>query len=48
MAGEAQGSEESIKAYLKEIDKGPSAAHVVKVEKEEMEVQEGEKGFSVQ
>lgn len=47
MAGEAQGSEESIKSYLKEINKGPRAAHVVKVEKEEIEVKEGEKSFHV-
>lgn len=37
MTGEAQGSEDSIKSFLKELNKGPSAAHVVKVEKEEIE-----------
>jgi len=30
---------------LKDIDRGPSAAHVVKVEKSEVEVREGEGGF---
>ena len=36
VTGEAQGSEDSIKSFLKEINKGPSAAHVVKVDKEEI------------
>lgn len=36
MTGEAQGSEDSIKSFLKELNKGPSAAHVVKVEKEDI------------
>ena len=36
MTGEAQGSEDSIKSFLKEINNGPSAAHVVKVEKQEI------------
>ena len=37
MTGEAQGSDDSIKSFLKELNTGPSAAHVVKVEKEEIE-----------
>lgn len=36
MTGEAQGSEDSIKSFLKELNNGPRAAHVVKVEKEEI------------
>ena len=36
--GEAQGSEDSIQSFLKEINNGPSAAHVVKVEKEEIKI----------
>lgn len=36
MIGEAQGSEDSIKSFLKELNHGPRAAHVVKVEKEEI------------
>ena len=36
VSGEAQGSEDSIKSFLKEINSGPSAAHVTKVEKEEI------------
>ena len=38
MTGEAQGSEDSIQSFLKEINSGPSAAHVVKVEKEEIKM----------
>lgn len=37
VAGEAQGSEDSIKSFLKELNNGPSAAQVVKVEKEVIE-----------
>ena len=48
VSGEAQGSEDGIKAFLKEINNGPSAAHVVKVEKEEIEAKNGESSFSVQ
>ena len=36
VSGEAQGSEDSIKSFLKELNSGPSAAHVTKVEKEEI------------
>lgn len=43
--GEAQGDEESIQKLLKDINQGPSAAHVVKVEKSETEVKEGESSF---
>ena len=38
VTGEAQGSEDSIQSFLKEINRGPSAAHVVKVEKEEIKI----------
>lgn len=38
VSGEAQGSKDSIQSFLKEINSGPSAAHVVKVEKEEIKV----------
>ena len=37
VTGEAQGSEDNIKSLLKELNKGPSAAHVVKVEKQEID-----------
>ena len=36
VTGEAQGAEDSIQSFLKELNSGPRAAHVVKVEKEEM------------
>ncbi|KAK3175132.1 hypothetical protein OEA41_002378 [Lepraria neglecta] len=48
VSGEAQGSGDSIKSYLKELSNGPSAAHVVKVEKEEIGVKDGEGSFGVQ
>lgn len=43
--GEAQGEEESIKCFLKDLDKGPPAAHVVRVDKTEKEIVEGEEEF---
>jgi len=46
--GEAQGGEESLQKLLKDLHQGPSAAHVVKVEKTEQEVKEGESAFEVQ
>lgn len=48
VSGEAQGSGDSIKAFLKEINNGPRAAHVVKVEKEEIGTKDGESSFNVQ
>ena len=48
VSGEAQGSDDGIKAFLKEIDHGPRAAHVVKVDKEEIGVKDGESSFNVQ
>ncbi|KAJ9365440.1 hypothetical protein DTO280E4_409 [Paecilomyces variotii] len=41
--GEAQGSDESLQKLLKDINKGPRLAHVVKVEKQEIDPKEGEK-----
>lgn len=38
VTGEAQGSKDSVQSFLKEINSGPSAAHVVKVEKEEIKI----------
>ena len=43
--GEAQGDEESLQKLLKDLNRGPSLAHVVKVEKSEQEVKEGEHSF---
>ncbi|OJJ50158.1 hypothetical protein ASPZODRAFT_128775 [Penicilliopsis zonata CBS 506.65] len=45
--GEAQGEEETLKKLLKDIDKGPRLAHVVKLEKKEVAVEEGEDHFAV-
>lgn len=45
--GEAQGEDEGIQKLLKDLDKGPGGSHVVKVEKAEAEVKEGESGFEV-
>ncbi|KAI2629602.1 Acylphosphatase [Hypoxylon sp. NC1633] len=45
--GEAQGHEDSVKSFLKELDKGPTHAHVVRLDKEHREVQDGEAHFEV-
>ena len=45
--GEAQGDEGSIKKFLKDINDGPPAAHVVKLEKSELGVHQGETTFGV-
>ena len=43
--GEAQGEEDSILKFLKDLSNGPSAAHVVKLEKSEQETKEEESSF---
>ncbi|TVY64208.1 Acylphosphatase [Lachnellula suecica] len=45
--GEAQGEDESLQKLLKDLDKGPSGSHVEKLEKSEIDVQQGETGFEV-
>ncbi|KAB8267612.1 acylphosphatase [Aspergillus minisclerotigenes] len=45
--GEAQGTPESIQKLLKEINNGPRLAHVVKVEKKDLAVQDSETHFGV-
>lgn len=45
--GEAQGEDDLIRKLIKDLGNGPPAAHVVKVEQEDLEVQEGEQGFEV-
>jgi acylphosphatase len=45
--GEAQGEEDVLQNFLKDIGQGPRHAHVVKLEKSEIEVQEGETAFEV-
>ncbi len=43
--GEAQGDEGSLQKLVKDLNNGPSAAHVVKVDKSEQDVKEGENSF---
>jgi acylphosphatase len=46
--GEAQGSEDSLKKFLADIDRGPPSAHVVKLEKSEKDTDDGETSFKVE
>ncbi|XHG08245.1 hypothetical protein AWENTII_011355 [Aspergillus wentii] len=45
--GEAQGDSESVQKLLKDIDRGPRLAHVVKLEKKDLTPQDGEDHFGV-
>ncbi|KAL1970156.1 hypothetical protein VTN77DRAFT_6561 [Rasamsonia byssochlamydoides] len=45
--GEAQGEEESLQKLLQDVNKGPRLAHVVKVEKKDIDTQEGESNFVI-
>ncbi|KAI0136427.1 acylphosphatase [Xylariales sp. AK1849] len=45
--GEAQGTTDAIKQFLKDIDRGPTYAKVVKLDKEERDVQEAESHFDL-
>ncbi|KAL7629207.1 hypothetical protein AAE478_000727 [Parahypoxylon ruwenzoriense] len=45
--GEAQGDEDSVKLFLKELDRGPTHAHVVRLDRESRDVQHGEAHFEV-
>ncbi|KAH9909232.1 acylphosphatase [Xylariomycetidae sp. FL2044] len=45
--GEAQGDEDSIRAFTRHLDKGPPAAQVTKLDKEDRDVKEGETSFEV-
>ncbi|KAI0600159.1 Acylphosphatase-like domain-containing protein [Biscogniauxia sp. FL1348] len=45
--GEAQGDEESIRKFLKDIDDGPRHARVVKLDHEHRDPLEGESHFEV-
>lgn len=45
--GEAQGNDDGIQKLLKDLNDGPSAAHVAKVEKSELATKEGESSFEV-
>ncbi|EPE28330.1 Acylphosphatase/BLUF [Glarea lozoyensis ATCC 20868] len=45
--GEVQGSEEDVQKLLKDIDKGPTHAHVVRVDKSDLDPVDGESKFEV-
>ncbi|GAW18181.1 hypothetical protein ANO14919_076550 [Xylariales sp. No.14919] len=45
--GEAQGSPDAVKQFLKAIDRGPRLAQVVKLDKENRDLVEGEAQFEV-
>ena len=47
MEGEAQGEDDAVAAFLKHINIGPRHAHVVKLDKEDREVVEGETEFEI-
>lgn len=48
VVGEAQGSQEAVASFLKELDKGPKHAHVVRLDKEEMSAKSAEHVFEIQ
>ncbi|KAF7504259.1 hypothetical protein GJ744_002517 [Endocarpon pusillum] len=43
--GEAQGNEDALQKFLKDISEGPKHAHVVKVEKSTIDTKDGESSF---
>jgi acylphosphatase len=45
--GEVQGKEEDVRKLLSEINEGPKHARVVKLEKKEIDVKDGEESFKV-
>lgn len=45
--GEVQGDDDSVQKLLRDVARGPSMAHVVKVDKTDKEVEEGETSFEV-
>lgn len=45
--GEAQGENDMIEKLLSDLNRGPSHAHVTKLEKEEIPDVEGESGFVI-
>ncbi|KAJ9658884.1 hypothetical protein H2198_003454 [Neophaeococcomyces mojaviensis] len=46
VVGEAQGTTEALQKLKKDLNEGPSPAHVVKVETEEITTKDGESSFS--
>ncbi len=47
VAGEAQGDDEALKKLKADLNEGPRAAHVVKLEVKDIAVKDGEKSFDV-
>ncbi|EXJ64112.1 acylphosphatase [Cladophialophora yegresii CBS 114405] len=47
VAGEAQGDDESLKKLKADLNEGPKAAQVVKVEVKDIATKDGEKSFNV-
>ncbi|KAE8451627.1 hypothetical protein EG329_003084 [Mollisiaceae sp. DMI_Dod_QoI] len=45
--GEAQGEDDVLHKFMKDVDKGPAHSHVVKLEKKEIDVIDGEANFEV-
>ncbi|KAK1826149.1 acylphosphatase [Podospora conica] len=45
--GEAQGEDASLTEFLKEVDSGPRGAHVVRLDREDREVVEGDSEFEI-
>ncbi|KAL8370305.1 hypothetical protein RB595_000608 [Gaeumannomyces hyphopodioides] len=45
--GEAQGEEAALSVFLKDVDKGPRGAHVVRLDKEDRDVVDGEAEFEI-
>nr|XP_036583495.1 acylphosphatase [Colletotrichum truncatum]KAF6792538.1 acylphosphatase [Colletotrichum truncatum] len=45
--GEAQGEEDALKKFLKDVDEGPRSAKVVKLDHEDRDLVDGEQDFLV-
>jgi acylphosphatase len=45
--GEAQGKEDIMQKFFQQLNKGPRMAHVVKLEKRDLELRDGEDNFAV-
>ncbi|KAK1764596.1 Acylphosphatase [Phialemonium atrogriseum] len=45
--GEAQGNADSVSQFLKHVDDGPRHAHVVRLDKKDLDIIDGEDRFQV-
>lgn len=45
--GEIQGEPDLVQKLLKDVDRGPRHAHVVKLEKSDIDIQEDETSFEI-